>query len=126
VVLAKSSSQPQSTYEAATALIEFELKMILLDKLEKSKSYRAAEQQRDLYDALRGREDQDKDEDPPAGSNQRLKKRKTSKDAEPSRVSKLKESKSSSSKDSKSQSKSSGKSAQAKEPVFETADTEMP
>ncbi|GKD11576.1 hypothetical protein Tco_1195983 [Tanacetum coccineum] len=38
VVLAKSSSQPQSTYEAATSLTEFELKKILLDKLEKSKS----------------------------------------------------------------------------------------
>ncbi|GJY71883.1 hypothetical protein Tco_0475586 [Tanacetum coccineum] len=44
VVLAKSSSQPQSTYEAATSLTKFELKKILLDKLEKSKSYRAVEQ----------------------------------------------------------------------------------
>ncbi|GJS99497.1 hypothetical protein Tco_0820667 [Tanacetum coccineum] len=35
VVLAKSSSQPQSTYEAATSLIEFELKKILLDKMHK-------------------------------------------------------------------------------------------
>ncbi|GJT89718.1 hypothetical protein Tco_1078563 [Tanacetum coccineum] len=52
VVLAKSSSQPQSTYKAATSLTEFELKKILLDKLEKSKSYRAPEQHRDLYDAL--------------------------------------------------------------------------
>ncbi|GKG35422.1 hypothetical protein Tco_0440576, partial [Tanacetum coccineum] len=39
VVLAKSSSQPQSTYEAAASLIKFELKKILLDELEKSKSY---------------------------------------------------------------------------------------
>ncbi|GKB38686.1 hypothetical protein Tco_0883628, partial [Tanacetum coccineum] len=39
VFLAKSSSQPQSTYEAATSLTEFELKKILLDKLEKSKSW---------------------------------------------------------------------------------------
>ncbi|GKE50871.1 hypothetical protein Tco_1486027 [Tanacetum coccineum] len=52
VVLAKSSSQLQSKYEAATSLTEFELKKILLDKLEKSKSYRATEQHRDLYDAL--------------------------------------------------------------------------
>ncbi|GKB79564.1 hypothetical protein Tco_0946459 [Tanacetum coccineum] len=122
VFLAKSSSQPQSTYEAATSLTEFELKKILLDKLKKSKSYRAAEQHRDLYDALvksyqldkdlfdsygktyslkRGHEDKDKDEDPPAGSDQ------------------------GSSKGSKSQSKSSSKSAQAEEPVFETADIEM-
>ncbi|GJW35033.1 hypothetical protein Tco_0057953 [Tanacetum coccineum] len=40
VVLAKSSSQPQSTYEAATSLTKFELKKILLDKMQKSKSYR--------------------------------------------------------------------------------------
>ncbi|GJZ51309.1 hypothetical protein Tco_0605824 [Tanacetum coccineum] len=50
----------------------------------------------------------------------------TSKDAELSRGSKSKESKSCSSKGSKSQPKSSGKSAQAEEPMFETADTEMP
>nr|GEU56245.1 hypothetical protein [Tanacetum cinerariifolium] len=68
VVLAKSSSQLQSRYKAATSLTEFELKKILLDKLEKSKS---------------GRKDKDKDEDPPAGSDQGLKKRKTSKHAEP-------------------------------------------
>ncbi|GKD27768.1 hypothetical protein Tco_1233982, partial [Tanacetum coccineum] len=147
VVLAKSSSQPQSTYEVATSLTEFELKKILLDKLEKSKSYRAAEQHRDLYDALvksyqldkdlfdsygkvyslkRGREDKDKDEDPSAGSDQGLKKRKTIKDTEPPKGYKSKEFKSSSSKGSKSQSKSSGKSAQAEEPVLETANTEMP
>ncbi|GJU41295.1 hypothetical protein Tco_1194252 [Tanacetum coccineum] len=119
VVLAKSSSQPQSTYEAVASFTEFELKKILLDKLEKSKSYRAAEQHRDLCDALvksyqldkdlfdsygktyslkKGHEDKDKDEDPPANQT----------------------------KGSKSQSKSSGKSAQVEEPVFETADTKMP
>ncbi|GKD72863.1 hypothetical protein Tco_1331145, partial [Tanacetum coccineum] len=147
IVLDKSSSQPKSTYEAATSLTEFELKKILLDKIQKSKLYRGAQEYKDLYDALvkyykldkdlfesygkvyslkRDREDKDKDEDPPARSNQGLKKKKTSKDAEPSRGSKSKESKSSSSKGSKSQSKSSGKSAQAEEPVFKTADTQMP
>ncbi|GJS38790.1 hypothetical protein Tco_0563833 [Tanacetum coccineum] len=58
------------------------------------------------------REDKDKDEDPPAGPDQWLKKKKKSKDVEPSRGSKSKKSKSSSSKGSKSQPKSSGKSAQ--------------
>ncbi|GJV91936.1 hypothetical protein Tco_1539749 [Tanacetum coccineum] len=146
VILAKSSSQPQSTYEAATSLTEFELKKILLEKLEKSKSYRGDEDHRNLYDALvksyqldedlfdsygkayslkRSCEDKDKDEDPPAGPDQGLKKKKTSKDAEPPSGSKSKESKLISSKGSKSQSKSSGKSDQAEEPVFETADTEM-
>ncbi|GJY11331.1 hypothetical protein Tco_0379516 [Tanacetum coccineum] len=147
VVLAKSSSQLQSTYEAATSLTEFELRNILLDKIQKSKSYRAAQEHRDLYDALvksykldkdlfesygksyslkRDREDKDKDEDPLAESDQGLKRRKTSKDDEPSKGSKSKESKSSSSKGTRSQPKSSGKSAQAEESVFETADIEMP
>ncbi|GJW31867.1 reverse transcriptase domain-containing protein [Tanacetum coccineum] len=123
VILAKSSSQPQSTYEAVASLTEFELKKILLDKLEKSISYRAAKVHRNLYDVLvksyqldkdlfdsygkayslkRSREDMDKDEDPPAKPDQGP------------------------SKGSKSQLKSSGKSDQAEEPVFETADTEMP
>ncbi|GJR12443.1 hypothetical protein Tco_0795095 [Tanacetum coccineum] len=77
------------------------------------------------YSLKRDCEDKDKDEDPPAGSDQGLKKRKTRKDAEPSRGFKSTESKSSSSKGSKSQSKSFGKSAQAEEPMFEIADTEM-
>ncbi|GKB97415.1 hypothetical protein Tco_0983552 [Tanacetum coccineum] len=72
------------------------------------------------YSLKRDREDKDKDEDPPARSDQGLKKRKTSKDVEPS-----KESKSSSSKGTQSQPKSFGKSAQAEELVFETADTMM-
>ncbi|GJT58077.1 reverse transcriptase domain-containing protein [Tanacetum coccineum] len=123
IVLAKSSSQPKSTYEEAALLTEFELKKILLDKIQKSKSYRGTQEHKDLYDALvksykleknlfksygkvyslkRDQEDKDKDEDPPGGSEQGLKKQKTSKDAEPSRGSKSKESKSSSSKGSKS------------------------
>ncbi|GJZ93293.1 hypothetical protein Tco_0665358 [Tanacetum coccineum] len=95
VVLAKSSSQPKSMYEAAASL-------------------------------TRGRDDKEKDEDPPAGSDQGLKRRKASKDAEPSKGSTSKESKSSSSKGTKSQSKLSGKSTQVEESVFEVADTEMP
>ncbi|GJS89739.1 hypothetical protein Tco_0772375 [Tanacetum coccineum] len=119
VVLAKSSPQLKSIYEVAASLTEFELKKILLDKMQKSKSYRA-------YSLKRDHKDKDKDEDPLVGSYQGLKKRKTSKDAEPSKGSKFKESKSSTSKGTKSQSKSFGKSAQAEEPVFEAADTEMP
>ncbi|GJW82754.1 hypothetical protein Tco_0155899 [Tanacetum coccineum] len=75
IVLAKSSSQLKSTYEAASSL---------------------------MYSLNRGREDKNKDEDPPAGSDQGLKKRKMSKDAEPPKGSKSKESKSSSSKGTKS------------------------
>ncbi|GJU78000.1 hypothetical protein Tco_1275070 [Tanacetum coccineum] len=103
VTLAKVSSQPHSTYEAASTLTEFELKKILIDKMEKSKSYLAAPEHRDCYESLkksydldkdfffsydvcslkRGRKDKDKDEDPSVGSDRRLKKRKTSKDVEP-------------------------------------------
>ncbi|GKD35062.1 hypothetical protein Tco_1250571 [Tanacetum coccineum] len=50
VTLAKASSQPQSTYKAASTLTEFELKKILLDKMEKSESYLTAPEHRECYD----------------------------------------------------------------------------
>ncbi|GJV49991.1 hypothetical protein Tco_1440203 [Tanacetum coccineum] len=53
VTLAKASSQPQSTYEAASTLTKFELKKILLDKMEKSKSYLTAPEHRECYDGLK-------------------------------------------------------------------------
>ncbi|GKD50675.1 hypothetical protein Tco_1279651, partial [Tanacetum coccineum] len=129
VNLARSSSQPQYTYEAASTLTEFELKKILIDKMEKSESYLPALEHRDCYDGLkksyaldqelfhsyyvyslkRIREDKDKDEDPSAGSDRGLKKRKTSKDPEPTTASKRKDSTSGSSKGTKSQPRSSGK-----------------
>ncbi|GJY30280.1 hypothetical protein Tco_0413775 [Tanacetum coccineum] len=82
VTLTKVSSQPQYTYEAASTLTEFELKKILLDKMEKSESYLTAPEHRDCYDGLkksyalnkdfiysydvyllkRGQKDKDKDE----------------------------------------------------------------
>ncbi|GJU37132.1 hypothetical protein Tco_1185486 [Tanacetum coccineum] len=146
VTLAKVSSQPQSTYEAASTLTEFELKKILLDKMEKSESYLTAPEHQDCYDGLkksyaldkdffysydvyslkRGRKDKDKDEDPSAGSDRGLKKRKLSKDAEPTTEPKKKDSTFGSSKGTKSQPKSTGKSVQSEEPVFEVADSDMP
>ncbi|GJX28136.1 hypothetical protein Tco_0236215, partial [Tanacetum coccineum] len=74
-----------------------------------------------VYSLKRSREDNDKDEDPSPGSDRGLKKRKKSKDDEPTKGSKTKESKSGSSKGTKSQSKSSGKSIQVEEPEFENA-----
>ncbi|GKA32086.1 hypothetical protein Tco_0718453 [Tanacetum coccineum] len=120
VTLPKVSSQPHSTYEAASTLTEFELKKILIDKIEKSESYLAAFKHRDCYD------NKDKYEDPSARSDRGLKKRKLSKDAEPTTGPKKKDSTSGSSKGSKSQPKSSGKSVQSEEPVFEVADSDMP
>ncbi|GJR91275.1 hypothetical protein Tco_0215286 [Tanacetum coccineum] len=122
-VLAKESSQPQSTYEAAASLTEFELNKILIDKMDESQSYLTTAEHKECYDGLiksydldkslfstydkvyslkRSRKDKDKDEDSSAGSDRGLKKRKTSKDAKPK------------------------KSVQAEEPEFEVADTDMP
>nr|GEU96338.1 hypothetical protein [Tanacetum cinerariifolium] len=91
-----TSSQPKSTYEAAASLTEFELKRILLDMIQKSKSYRDAQEHKDLYDAL-------------------VKSYKLHKDLFKSYVKKI-----------QVLVKTSSKSAQAEELVFKTANTEMP
>ncbi|GJR66450.1 hypothetical protein Tco_0012515 [Tanacetum coccineum] len=126
----EESSQPQSSYEVAATLIEFELKKMLIDKMDKSKSYLAAPEHRECYEELikyydlnnnifstygkvyslkRSQKDKDKDEEPSVGSDRGLKKRKTSKDAEPTKGPKAKESQSGSFKGTKSQPKSFGK-----------------
>ncbi|GJY43367.1 hypothetical protein Tco_0431580 [Tanacetum coccineum] len=119
VNLAKVSSQPHSTYEAASTLTEFELKKTFLDKIEKNFFFSY-----DVYSLKRRRKD--KDEDPFAGSDQGLKKRKLSKDAEPTTSPKKKDSTSGSSKGTKSQLKSFGKFVQSEEPVFDVADSDLP
>ncbi|GJU60117.1 hypothetical protein Tco_1237883 [Tanacetum coccineum] len=118
VTLAKVSSQPQSTYEVAYKLTEFELKKILLNKMEKNESYLTAPKHRDSYDGVkksyaldkdfffsydvyslkRSRKVKDKDEDPSVRSGRGLKKRKLSKDVEPTTGPKKKYSTSGSSK----------------------------
>ncbi|GJU07770.1 hypothetical protein Tco_1124200 [Tanacetum coccineum] len=101
-VLAKESSQPKSTYEAASSLTEFELKRILIDKMDESQLYLTATEHRECYDGLINRKDKDIDEDPSVGSDRGLKKRKNNKDAEPT------------------------KTVHAEEPEFEVADSDMP
>nr|GEW58926.1 hypothetical protein [Tanacetum cinerariifolium] len=107
-VLVRSTNQPQTS----------ELKKILIDKMETNELINRSDIQRNLYNALvksyntdkdilstygdvvtlkRGRDDQEKDEDPSAGSNRGTKRKKSSKDAEPLKGSKSKELKSSSS-----------------------------
>ncbi|GKF97065.1 hypothetical protein Tco_0292886, partial [Tanacetum coccineum] len=85
----KESSQPESLYEAAATITEFELKKILIDKMDKSESYLAAPKHREFYEGLKKSYDigktifstygkvyllkrsrRDKDEDPSAGSDQ--------------------------------------------------------
>ncbi|GJX18079.1 hypothetical protein Tco_0218911 [Tanacetum coccineum] len=96
-VLTRSSSQPTSTYEAAESLSEFELTKILIDKMEKNKSYDKANYKKKLFDALvesyntdkdlfdsygeifslkRSRDERDKDQDPSVGSDRGTKIRK--------------------------------------------------
>nr|GEU52777.1 retrovirus-related Pol polyprotein from transposon TNT 1-94 [Tanacetum cinerariifolium] len=103
VVLARYSSQPNFTYEAAASLSEFKLIKILIDKMEKNKSYDKPDYKKELYDALvkfyqtdkylfntygevftlkRSRDDRDKDQDLSNGSNQGTKRRKSRKEAE--------------------------------------------
>nr|GEU53569.1 hypothetical protein [Tanacetum cinerariifolium] len=128
----KKIIKEQMSYAVATSLSEFELKKILINKMETNESINRSEIQRNLYNALvksyntgndilstygdvvtlkRGRDDQDKDKDPSARSDRGRKRRKLRKDVEPSKDSKSKESKSSiSSKGTQSHPKSSGRS----------------
>ncbi|GJS70602.1 hypothetical protein Tco_0703443 [Tanacetum coccineum] len=146
-ILAKDSFQLKSTYEAASSLIEFELKKFLIDKMDESQSYLTVVEHRECYDRLiksydldkslfstydkvyslkRIQKDKDKDEDPSVGSDRGLKKRKNSKVAEPTKGLKTKDSQSGSSKGTKSQSKSSRKSVHTEELEFEVANSDMP
>ncbi|GJR17103.1 hypothetical protein Tco_0965630 [Tanacetum coccineum] len=105
-VLAKESSQPHLTYEATASLTEFELKKILIDKIDESQLYLTAIEHRECYDGLiksydlnksllstydkvyslkRSQKYKDKDKDPSARSDRGLKKRKKSKDVEPTK-----------------------------------------
>ncbi|GJX00305.1 hypothetical protein Tco_0184218 [Tanacetum coccineum] len=145
-VLARSSSQANSTYEAAASLSEFELTKILIDKMEKKKSYDKADYKRELYDTLvksyqtdkdlfdtyskvfklkRSRDDRDKDQDPSAGFDQGMKRRKSSKEAKSSRDLRSKENNPSSTfRDaSHSQHKHSDKSAHVEEPSHTVDDS---
>nr|GEW11406.1 reverse transcriptase domain-containing protein [Tanacetum cinerariifolium] len=80
----------------------------------------------DVVTLKRGRDYQEKDEDPSVRSDQGTERRKSSKDAEPSKGLKSMESKlSSSSKGTQSQHKSSSKSTQAEEPKFKAVNMEM-
>ncbi|GJU56912.1 retrovirus-related pol polyprotein from transposon TNT 1-94 [Tanacetum coccineum] len=90
----------------ASSLTEFELKKILIDKMDESQSYLTAPEHRECYNELiksydldkslfstydkvyslkRSQKDKDKDEDPSTGSNRGLNKRKTNKDAKPTK-----------------------------------------
>ncbi|GJW87324.1 hypothetical protein Tco_0162664 [Tanacetum coccineum] len=127
---------------------EFELTEILIEKMEKNKSYDKVDYKKKLYDALvesyntdkdlfdsygevfslkRTRDEKDKDQDPSAGSDRGTKRRKSSKDTESFRDSRSKDKNSSStSKDaSQYQHKSFDKSAHTEEPSHTVEDSGM-
>nr|GEZ44371.1 hypothetical protein [Tanacetum cinerariifolium] len=79
-----------------------------------------------VYSLKRRQKDKDKNEDPFAGSDRGLKKRKTSKNAESIKGPKAKESQHGSSKGTNSQIESSRKFVQSEEPEFKVADSNMP
>ncbi|GJV72690.1 hypothetical protein Tco_1492685 [Tanacetum coccineum] len=133
----KAIIKDQTSYAAAESLSEFGLKKILIDKINENKSMNRSDVQKNLYNALiesynsnkdlfasygdvvtlkRGRDDQDKDEEPSTGSNQGMKRRRSGKEESSKEVTQ-KESKSTSSSKgaTRSQPKSSRKSAQVEE-----------
>nr|GEV46720.1 hypothetical protein [Tanacetum cinerariifolium] len=137
--VAQSSSQALSSLKAAESLSEYELKMILFDKIDKSRSYLTHDKHQDLFDALlnsillvdvvaRGQADPEKvlrkrdrnNKDPSAGPNQgKMTKRSRTKESEPSKKSST--SKESSKGKSPVKTSKSGKFVTAKELVEEPA-----
>ncbi|GJS70552.1 reverse transcriptase domain-containing protein [Tanacetum coccineum] len=102
----KEALDVATAYAVAASLSEFELKKILIDKMEANKSVNRSDNQKNIYNALvesynsdkdimssygdvvilkRGQDDQDKDEDPSAGSDQGTKRRKSGKDTKSSK-----------------------------------------
>nr|GEV54271.1 hypothetical protein [Tanacetum cinerariifolium] len=105
-VLIRSTNQPQTAYAVTNSLSKFKLKKILIDKMKANKSINRSDTQKNLYNVLIesynskkdiitsygdvvllkiGRDDQNKDEDPSAGSGRGRKRRKYGKDVEPSK-----------------------------------------
>ncbi|GJR09058.1 hypothetical protein Tco_0791710 [Tanacetum coccineum] len=139
----------QTSHAVATNLSELELKKILIDKMESNKSIHRSDEQKNLYKPLvdayesdklildtygytvsfkRRRDDEDKDEEPSAGSNRGFKRRRARK--EPESTSGLKEKTSKtigkSTKGSKSHHESTDMSVQAEEPMHTAEDLEEP
>ncbi|GKA65422.1 hypothetical protein Tco_0765129 [Tanacetum coccineum] len=148
-VLTRSSNESKTSHAVAANLSELELKKILIDKMESNKSIHISDEQKNLYKALvdayesdklildtygdtvsfkRRRDDEDKDEEPSAGSNRGSKRRRAGKEPESTSAPKEKTSKTSgkSYEGSKSQHKTAGESAQTEEPMHTTKDLEEP
>ncbi|GJY26862.1 hypothetical protein Tco_0401588 [Tanacetum coccineum] len=148
-VLIRLSNESKTSHVVAANLSELELKKILIEKMESNKSIHRSDEQKNLYKALvdayesdklildtyrdtvsfkRHRDDEDKDEEPSAGSNRGSKRRRAGKEPESTSAPKEKTSKTTdkSTEGSKSHHKSVGESAQAEEPMHTAKDLEEP
>ncbi|GKC20238.1 hypothetical protein Tco_1022388, partial [Tanacetum coccineum] len=102
-VMTRSSTESNTSHAIAANLSELELKKILIDKMESNKSIHRSDEQKNLYRALveayksdklildtygdtasfkRRRDDEDKGEEPSAGSNRGSKRRRAGKEPE--------------------------------------------
>nr|GEV14471.1 Gag-Pol polyprotein [Tanacetum cinerariifolium] len=134
-------SQQTPTILTVPVSVIFDSSPILIDKMDKSESYLAAPEHRECYEGLiksyeldktifsnydkvysLKKSQKDKDEDPFARSDRGLKKRKTSKDAEPIKGLKAKESQSGSSKGDKSRGDPSNNDEKPKEKIASKCD----
>ncbi|GKA52683.1 hypothetical protein Tco_0745998 [Tanacetum coccineum] len=148
-VLTRSSNESKTSYVVDANLSELELKKILIDKMESNKSIHRSDEQKNLYKPLvdayksdklildtygdtvsfkRHRDDEDKDEEPSAGSNWGSKRRRARKEPESTSAPKEKTSKTigKSTEGSKSHHKSAGESDQAEEPMHTAKDLKEP
>ncbi|GKC34684.1 hypothetical protein Tco_1047068, partial [Tanacetum coccineum] len=148
-ILTRSSNEAKTSHAITANLSEPGLKKILIDKMENNKSIHRPVQQEALYKVLvdayetdkdifdtygdtvtfkRRRDDEDKDEEPSAGSNVGSKRRRAGKELESTSARKEKTSVSSgkSKEGSKSHQKSTSKSAQAEEPIHADEDLKNP
>nr|GEV69370.1 retrovirus-related Pol polyprotein from transposon TNT 1-94 [Tanacetum cinerariifolium] len=146
-VLTRSSNSSKTSHVVAVDLSELELKKILIDKIESNKSIHRSYEQKNLYKALvdayecdklildtygdtvtlkRHRDDEDKDEEPFAGSNRGSKRRRARKEPESTSAPKDKTSKTTgkSTKGSKSHHMTTSESAPAEKPMHTTKDLE--
>ncbi|GJZ11172.1 hypothetical protein Tco_0545931 [Tanacetum coccineum] len=144
-VMTRSSSESKTSHAVAANLSELELKKILIDKMESNKSIHRSDDKKNLYKALveayesdklildtygdivsfkRCRDDENKDEEPFAGSNRGSKRRRAGKQPESTSSPKEKTSKKTakSTDGSKSQHKSARESAHTKEPMHTDKD----
>ncbi|GJY42866.1 hypothetical protein Tco_0431079 [Tanacetum coccineum] len=147
--MTRSSTESKTSLAIAANLSELELEKIIIDKMESNKSIHIFDEQKNLYKALvdtyesdklildtygdtvsfkRRRDDDNKDEEPFAGSNRGSKRRRTGKEPESTSAPKEKTSKTygKSYEGSKSQYKTAGESVQTEEPMHTTKDLEEP